>query len=156
MVNSVNTEKYKENIHRTVENKVWERSKENREDDLDTSLYESILKYNQTEQKLVDFSEAMRIACEQSFKTKKARKAPQNNKSVPWWTQEVTAARKITNYRRRKYQKTRDNAEQRDINKEAYSAQKGKIRGDKKKGENQIVERILQSNNRSQPLECGV
>jgi len=33
---------------------------------------------------------------------------------------------------------------------------KGKIRSDKEKGENQIVGRILQSNNRSQPLECGL
>ena len=68
----------------------------------------------------------MRTACEQSFKTKKARKAPQKNKSVPWWTHELTAARKITNYLRRKYQRTRDNAEQREINKEAYFAQKAK------------------------------
>ena len=64
----------------------------------------------------------MRTACEQSFKTKKARKAPQKNKSVPWWTHELTAARKITNYLRSKYQRTRDNAEQREINKEAYFA----------------------------------
>jgi len=98
----------------------------------------------------------MRIACEQSFKTKKARKAPHKNKTVPWWTHELTAARKITNYRRRKYQRTRDNAEQREINKEVYFTQKEKIRGDNKKGENQIVVRIMQSNNRSQNLECGV
>ena len=44
-----------------------------------------------------DFSEAMRIACEQSYLTKKARKAPQKNKLLPWWTHELTAARKITN-----------------------------------------------------------
>jgi hypothetical protein len=75
-VHSVNTEKYKENIHRTVESIIWERSKENGEDDLDTRLYERILKDNQTEKQMEDFSEAMRIACEQSFKTKKARKTP--------------------------------------------------------------------------------
>jgi len=33
---------------------------------------------------------------------------------------------------------------------------KGKLLGDNKKAENQIVERIMQSNNRSQHLECGV
>jgi len=33
---------------------------------------------------------------------------------------------------------------------------KGNIRGDNKKGENQIVERIMHSNNRSQLLEYGV
>jgi hypothetical protein len=36
------------------------------------------------------------------------------HKSVPWWTQELTEIRKTTNYLRRKYQKTRDNAEQRE------------------------------------------
>jgi len=57
---------------------------------------------------------------------KKARKAPQKKKSVLWWTHEITAAKKITKYLRRKYQITRDNAEQREKNKEDYFAQKGK------------------------------
>jgi len=70
----------------------------------------------------------MRIACEQSFKTKKARKAPQKSKSVPRWTHELTAARKIKNYLRRKCQRTRDNAEQREINKEVYFALKQNTR----------------------------
>jgi len=48
-VNSVNKETYKEIIHRTVENIIWERSKENGEDDLDTKFYERIL--NITKQK---------------------------------------------------------------------------------------------------------
>ena len=68
----------------------------------------------------------MRIACEQSFKTKNARKEPQKNKSLPWWTHEITAARIVTNYLRRKHQRTRDNAEQMEINKEAYFAQNEK------------------------------
>jgi len=38
-VNSVNTDKYKENIHRTVESIIWERSKEDGDVDLDTRLY---------------------------------------------------------------------------------------------------------------------
>jgi len=114
-----------------------------------------ILKDNQTEKQIEDFSEGMRIACEQSFNTNKARKGPQKNKSVPWWTHERTAAKKITNFVRRKCQRTRDNAEQGEINKEACFAKKAKYAATKK-GENQIVERILHSNNRSQPLECGV
>jgi len=93
-VNSVNIEKYKENIHRTVEKIIWERSKENGEIDMDIRHYERIIKVINTEKQIEDFSEAMRIACEQSFKTKKARKAPQNNKSVPWWIHKITAARK--------------------------------------------------------------
>jgi len=49
-VNSVNTEKYKENTHSTVKSIIWERSKENGEDDLETRLYERILKI--TKQKI--------------------------------------------------------------------------------------------------------
>ena len=96
-MNSVNTEKYKKNIHRTLVSIIWEQSNENGEDDQYTRIYERILKYNRTEKQIEDFSEAMRIACERSFKTKKARKAPQKNKSVPWWIHEITEARKITN-----------------------------------------------------------
>ena len=51
-MNSVNTEKYKENIQRTVESIIWERSIENGEDDLDTRLYERILKNKQTEKQI--------------------------------------------------------------------------------------------------------
>ena len=40
----------------------------------------------------------MRTACEKSPKTTKAPRKSQKYKSVPWWTQEVTAMRKTTNY----------------------------------------------------------
>jgi len=67
----------------------------------------------------------MKVACEQSFQ-KKGEKSTTEKKSVLWWTHEITAAKKITKYLRRKYQITRDNAEQREKNKEDYFAQKGK------------------------------
>jgi len=38
-VNAENTEKYQENIRRTVESMFWKQSNENREDDLDERLY---------------------------------------------------------------------------------------------------------------------
>ena len=50
---------------------LWKQSNENREDGVDNKLYKRIIKDNHTEQK-EEFSEAMRIACEQLFKTKKA------------------------------------------------------------------------------------
>ena len=58
-VNSVNTENWKENIHREVESVIWEGSKENGEDDLDTRLYEYILKCNRTEKQTIHFSECL-------------------------------------------------------------------------------------------------
>jgi hypothetical protein len=125
-VNEGNKEKYKENIRRTVERMLWKQSNENGEDDLDNKLYKRILKDNYTEQQIEEFSEAMRIACDQSFKTKKAPGTSCKHKSVPWWTQELTAMRKTTKYLRRKYKKTRDSAEQRERDKAMYVDQKSK------------------------------
>jgi len=93
---------------------------------LDNKLYKRIINDNYTEQQIEEFSEEMRIACEQSFKTKKAPGTSRKHRSVPWWTQELTAMRKITNYLRRKYQKSRENAEQQERNKATYLDQKSK------------------------------
>jgi len=109
-----------------VEITCWEQINETSENDLDTRLYKRILKDNQTEKQIEYFSEAMRIACEQSFKSEKATKQSQKNRSVPWWTHELTVIRKTTNHLRRKYQRTRDNAEQMETNKAAYFEQKAK------------------------------
>jgi hypothetical protein len=68
----------------------------------------------------------VRIACEKTFKTKKATKKSQRKRSVAWWIHELTVMRKTTNHLRRKYQRTRDNAEQRETNKAAYFEQKAK------------------------------
>jgi hypothetical protein len=84
------------------------------------------MKDNQTEKQIEYFSGSMRIVSEQSFKTEEARKQSQRNRSVPWWTHELTVMRKTTNNLRRKYQRKRDNAEQRETNKAAYFEQKAK------------------------------
>jgi hypothetical protein len=83
IVNAENMEKYQGNIGRTVESLIRKQSNENSEYDLDGRLYKTILKDNNTAQQIEDFSEAMRLACEQSFKTNKAPREPQKNKSVP-------------------------------------------------------------------------
>jgi hypothetical protein len=49
--------------------------------------------------------------------TTKAPRVIQKYKSVPWLTKELTELRKTTNALRRKYQRTRDNTEQREKNK---------------------------------------
>ena len=64
-------EKYKRNIRRIVESRIRKQSNETSEDDLHERLYKRILKVNNTAQQIEDFSEAMRLACEQSFKTTK-------------------------------------------------------------------------------------
>jgi hypothetical protein len=124
IVNAERMEKYKENMCMIVGNRIRKQSTATSEDDLDERLYQRILKDNNTAQQIEEISEAMKLACEQSFKTTKATRALQKHKSVPWWTQELTAMRKTTNALRRKYQRTRDNAEQREKNKTTYFDQK--------------------------------
>jgi hypothetical protein len=62
---------------------IRKESMENSEDDLNERLYKTILKEDNTAQQIEDFSEAMRLAFEQSFKTNKAPREPQKHKSVP-------------------------------------------------------------------------
>jgi uncharacterized HAD superfamily protein len=73
----------KENIRRTVERMLWKQSNEYGEDDLDNKLYKRILKDNYTEQQIEEFSEAMRIAYEQSFKTKRPQEHQANTNQSP-------------------------------------------------------------------------
>ena len=113
-VNAKSMGKYQVNIRRTVEKMIREQSNKNSEDDLDERLYKIILTGNHTTQQIEDFGEAMRRACKQSFKTTKTPKVTQKYKSVPWWTKELTELRKTTNALRRQYQRTRDNADQRE------------------------------------------
>jgi hypothetical protein len=68
----------------------------------------------------------MRIACEQSFRTTMAARTSQKHKSVTWWTQEFIVMRKTTNSLRRKYQRTKDDAEQREKTRAKYVNQKAK------------------------------
>ena len=51
------------------------------EDDVDTRLYEKILKGKQTEKEMEFFSEAMRTTCEQTFKKKKIRQEMHHRKT---------------------------------------------------------------------------
>jgi hypothetical protein len=89
--------KYQGNVCRTVEEMNRKHSNTNSEDDLDERLHKKILSENNTAQQIEEFSEAMRRACEQSFKTTKTPKVTQKYKSVPWWTKELTKLRKTTN-----------------------------------------------------------
>ena len=125
-VNAKSMETYQRNIRRTVERMIREQSNKNSEDDLDERPYKRILTDNHTAQQIEDFIEAMRRACEQSFQTTKTPKVTQEYKSVPWWTKELTELTKTTNALRRTYQRTRDNAEQREKNKATYLDQKSK------------------------------
>jgi hypothetical protein len=54
------------------------------------------------------FSDALTKACNKSFKISRAAKKTKNQRTVPWWKEDVTIARKRVNPFRRKYQSTRN------------------------------------------------
>ena len=83
IVNAGSLGTYQGNIRRTVESMIRKQNNENSEDDLDERLYNRITTERNTAQQIEDFSEAMRLACEQSFKTIKDPKEIQKHKSVP-------------------------------------------------------------------------
>jgi len=76
-VNAKSMEKYQENIGRAVEKMFREQSNKNSEHVLDERLNKRILTNNHTAQQIEEFSEAMRRAFEQSFKTPKTTKVTQ-------------------------------------------------------------------------------
>ena len=55
------------------------------------------------------FSDTLTLVCNKSFKIVRAFMKTNKHKTVPWWTEDLTIARKRVNAFRRKYQKTKNN-----------------------------------------------
>jgi hypothetical protein len=103
--------KYHANVTKIVETNICNPYNDNDINDLDDKLYKQISRVNEIEKQIDDFSRALRIACETSFKIRRTPKISYKHKFFPWWTQELTAMRKRTKVLRRKFQRTRHNAE---------------------------------------------
>jgi hypothetical protein len=73
-----------------------------------------------------DFHEVLKLVCSKSFRTQRATKKATSNKSVPWWTEELTIMRKRLNALRRRHQRTRNNEELREQRKTQYLEGKAK------------------------------
>jgi hypothetical protein len=82
-MNAESMEKYQGNVRRTVQKMIREQSNKNSEDALDERLHKRILTDNNTAQQIEDFSEAMRRACEQSFKTTKPQTQHRSTNQSP-------------------------------------------------------------------------
>jgi len=128
IVNKESLEKYHTNIIKIMETKIRKLYNDNNFDtnDLDDKLNTLITRDNEIEKQIDEFSRAVKTACETSFKRNRAPKTSQNHKSIPWWTQELTAMRKRTNALRRKYQRARHNAETREAFKTRYLEEKAR------------------------------
>jgi hypothetical protein len=55
------------------------------------------------------FSDALTTACNKTFKMGKVFTKTKEHKTVPWWTEDLTIARKRVNAFRRKYQRIKNN-----------------------------------------------
>ena len=70
------------------------------------------------------FSEALMTAFDKSFKRGRALMETNKHKTVPWWTEDITIARKRVNAFRRKYQRTKNNNNVREQRQTAYKVEK--------------------------------
>jgi hypothetical protein len=99
VVTDVNLKKFDNNLSRSVAMKFrrGQRGLEN----LDNILALQVKEENDIERAVNQFQEALILACNKSFKKRKATKK-EKYKSVPWWTQELTLKRKRVNALRRR------------------------------------------------------
>jgi hypothetical protein len=72
------------------------------------------------EQLIEEFHKVLKLACSKSFRTQRATRKAMSNKSVPWWTEELTIMRKRLNALRLRYQRTRNHEEMREQRKTQY------------------------------------
>ena len=66
------------------------------------------------------FENAITTACKLSFRVRKAPTRRLENKSVPWWTQDLLILRKKTNALRRRFQRTTNDEQTRENRKLEY------------------------------------
>jgi predicted CopG family antitoxin len=79
---------------------------------------------------------------QQIIQIKRYYKEHEKQKSVPWWTEELTIKRKKLSDLRRRYQRTKSDEELRKYRKNIYYEEKT-ISSNFKKGNTKIVERKL-------------
>jgi len=87
---------------------------------LDKTLCTRVSDRMDIEELIEEFHDVMKSARNQSFRTRRASKKAMSNKSVRWWTEELTIMRKRVNALRRRYQRRRNSEELREQHKTQY------------------------------------
>ena len=92
---------------------------------LDKHISLQIANTEDMEEIVSKFSDALTSACAEFFKKARTHMQTHKHKTVLWWTEELTIARKRVNVFRRKYQRTKNNniREQRKMEYQAEKAQ---------------------------------
>ena len=78
------------------------------------------------EELIEEFHDVMKSACNESFRTRRVSKKAMSNKSIPWWTEELTVMWKRVNALRRRYQRRRNSEELREQRKTQYLERKAR------------------------------
>jgi hypothetical protein len=128
IVKKDNKEKFQGNLLRLAEKKLCKLHNERGTEDLDKTLCTRMSDEIDTEELIEEFHEVMELACSKSFRTQQASKKAMPNKSVPWWTEELTIMHKRLNALRWRYQRTRNSEQLREQCKTQYLEGKSKVR----------------------------
>lgn len=87
---------------------------------MDKTLCTRVANRMDIEELIEEFYDVIKSACNISFRTRRASKKAMPNKSVPWWTEELTIMRKRVTALRHRYQRTRNSEELREQCKTQY------------------------------------
>jgi hypothetical protein len=138
IVQKCNIEKFQVNLFRLAQNKICKIDTQVETEELDKTLCTRALAENDVEKLIDEFDEVLKLTCRESFRTQRESKRKTSNKSVPWWTKELTTTRKRLNALIRRYQRTRNDEVLRQQRKAHYRNYR------QLKRKNQCMERILQ------------
>jgi hypothetical protein len=120
IVQKGNIEKYQANLIRLAGEKICKVNEQKEYEELDKTLSARAHLENDVEKLIDEFYEVLKGACNESFRTQRVTNRATANRSVPWWTKELTTMRKRLNALRRRYQRTRNNEELRQQPKVQY------------------------------------
>jgi len=121
-INEQNLGRFDSNLKELLEKKLQKSSTKD-SSDLDKELATLVTTTIRVEDVVVALQEAITTSCNKSFRKAGPLKNRENQKSVPWWTQDLTTRRKKLNAIRRRYQRTQDR-ELRETRKKNYHAEK--------------------------------
>jgi hypothetical protein len=74
----------------------------------DVELGEKVMQFTDTEELMSKFSSIITATCDAAFKVSRTRDRDTKERSVPWWSSELTVLRKLALALRRRYQRTRN------------------------------------------------
>jgi len=98
---------------------------------LERNLASQVKKLDDIEIAVDLFQEPFTLTCKKSFKIRQATKKTTKDKSIPWWTEELTLMRKRINALRRRYQRTTNIQNLRESRKNQYHEEKTISRSNK-------------------------